>query len=421
MHRDTKRSSFHKIFFTVKPNFVLHTQTPTAPNSLPSRPSVASSIAYKDKNMCISKIRNRRPYPTNGFNSRGAIATPFPAPSSSVNENSASGPLLSTVALKESLLLRKTSSPTTVVDDGKTHKHPRIVAQHDYHDHSCDSRTNYKEDLPARGGVTLPFPLKLHEMLDAVEANGMEDIVSWQPHGRCFLVHKPKDFIEQLPHFFKLSKLASFQRQLNLYGFQRLTKGGDKGGYYHELFLRNKVFLAHSIQRIKVKGTGVRARSNPEQEPDFWAMPWVESSTQGNDVTVSSDSAVSKATSSFQLQQEDLFSTQLPLELEPTAIPQTYSLFPLKQQPELVPDDSDEDLLPGFGDKKFHYLDPFKPQHHQQTSPQLPGKQWSLSCEDELFTSEVEAFFQGFDFPQDIASDINDDDAFGDLLEQIIA
>ena len=30
------------------------------------------------------------------------------------------------------------------------------------------------------------------------------------------------------------------------------------------------------ISRTRVKGTGVRPKSNPDQEPDFWSMPWVD-------------------------------------------------------------------------------------------------------------------------------------------------
>jgi hypothetical protein len=46
--------------------------------------------------------------------------------------------------------------------------------------------------------------------------------------------------------------------------------GRDKGGYYHELFLRSKRFLSHRIQRIKIKGTGSRKPSSPETEPNFY-------------------------------------------------------------------------------------------------------------------------------------------------------
>jgi HSF-type DNA-binding len=177
-------------------------------------------------------------------------------------------------------------------DKRKNHRH--ITVQHHYHDHSTDSAPVLGtqaafEDLPVRGSTAAPFPVKLYEMLERVEKEGFGHVVSWQPHGRCFVVHNTELFRELLPRYFTLSKIASFQRQLNLYGFMRLTRGLDKGGYYHEMFLLGKPFLIRRIQRVKVKGTGVRARSNPDQEPDFWTMPWV-----GQDAA-STSSAVAKS------------------------------------------------------------------------------------------------------------------------------
>jgi hypothetical protein len=49
-----------------------------------------------------------------------------------------------------------------------------------------------------RGGVVVPFPVKLCNMLKGVEQEGLEHIVSWQPHGRCFMVHQPKEFVEDI-------------------------------------------------------------------------------------------------------------------------------------------------------------------------------------------------------------------------------
>jgi hypothetical protein len=42
------------------------------------------------------------------------------------------------------------------------------------------------------------FPVKLHYMLNELEKDGMGDIVSWQPHGRCFLVHKQQRFVQHV-------------------------------------------------------------------------------------------------------------------------------------------------------------------------------------------------------------------------------
>ena len=106
-----------------------------------------------------------------------------------------------------------------------------------------------------------------------------------QPRGRCFLVHKPKDFVKRvIPAFFRMSKLTSFQRQLNLYGFVRLTTGRNRGAYYHELFLRHRLFLCERIERIIVKGNGVKGKPSPASEPDFYSMTEVTTDTNAVEV-----------------------------------------------------------------------------------------------------------------------------------------
>ena len=162
------------------------------------------------------------------------------------------------------------------------------VIEHKYTDHAtevaaalyCNPPLKFlslDSHTPVKCGVTIPFPLKLHEMLDQIETDGLASVISWQSHGRCFVVHDPKRFSENvMPAYFRQTKFASFQRQLNLYGFSRLTSGKDKGGYYHELFLRGKKFLCHRIQRLKIKGTGVRKASSPDTEPQFYDMPPID-------------------------------------------------------------------------------------------------------------------------------------------------
>jgi hypothetical protein len=46
------------------------------------------------------------------------------------------------------------------------------------------------------------FPVKLHDMLDQIDNAGLSHIVSWQPHGRCIVVHKPVEFaLHILPRY----------------------------------------------------------------------------------------------------------------------------------------------------------------------------------------------------------------------------
>ena len=103
------------------------------------------------------------------------------------------------------------------------HSHEKHYVEHNYHDHSHDpmdpvgvgpaaliedpatvtssssvSTMIKKQRRGHRGGVAVPFPDKLHYMLSRMHEEDTEDIVSWQPHGRCFTVHKPKEFVSEI-------------------------------------------------------------------------------------------------------------------------------------------------------------------------------------------------------------------------------
>lgn len=130
----------------------------------------------------------------------------------------------------------------------------------------------------ARGGVATPFPYKLHVMLDAMETEASRgdtdgtSIVRWQPHGRAFKVLQPRRFVEEImPCFFNQTKYASFQRQLNLYGFSRITnEGPDKGAVHHPCFVRGQKDLVKGMIRRKIKGTKFRRIVAPEDQPNFY-------------------------------------------------------------------------------------------------------------------------------------------------------
>jgi len=109
------------------------------------------------------------------------------------------------------------------------------------------------------------FPFKLHSILENAEKFNEEEIISWLPSGKSFKIHKPKEFAESImPQYFNQTKYRSFQRQLYIYGFDRLKdKSSDEyGAYYHELFVRGVSDLCLDMTRKKVKGTGL---SNEER------------------------------------------------------------------------------------------------------------------------------------------------------------
>jgi hypothetical protein len=83
----------------------------------------------------------------------------------------------------------------------------RNYVEHNYEDHFDDpiyvpGENEDEADLPKRrgprGGVVVPFPERLYSMLNKVEEDGYEDVISWQPHGRCFVVHQPKRFVDEV-------------------------------------------------------------------------------------------------------------------------------------------------------------------------------------------------------------------------------
>lgn len=238
---------------------------------------------------------------------------------------------------------------------GKTAKqNDRHFVVHNYHDHANDPDENdaTESDEPhrRRGGVSVAFPVKLHAVLDQVEADGLGHVISWQHHGRCFVVHKPKEFVDHvMPKYFRQTKLTSFQRQLNLYGFSRLTRGNDAGGYYHELFLRGKVYLCNKMSRVKVKGTRFKAASSPESEPDFYKMTPVTVTPQH-----SSDEEYSYGSAEQQTQDQPSYAQAAPLSLDPlpvsfgsmmAAAPEAYSTYAAVAPIQAVPETSYADQI----------------------------------------------------------------------------
>jgi HSF-type DNA-binding len=88
--------------------------------------------------------------------------------------------------------------------------HVKHYVEHDYHDHKYDpvevpipnlaltEDGGFSKRSGHKGGVSTPFPDKLHELLETVDQQGDSDICGWQPHGRCFIIHKPKEFVSKI-------------------------------------------------------------------------------------------------------------------------------------------------------------------------------------------------------------------------------
>jgi len=119
-------------------------------------------------------------------------------------------------------------------------------------------------------GKEPPFPVKLHKILSNPE---YADIISWLPHGRSWRVLKPKTYEEKIiPKYFRHAKYASFMRQVNGWGFKRMTQGPDHNSYYHELFLRGLSHLCIKMRRPTKAKTG---STDSDINPDFYRLSMV--------------------------------------------------------------------------------------------------------------------------------------------------
>ncbi|XP_066530008.1 heat shock factor protein 1-like isoform X2 [Hoplias malabaricus] len=111
------------------------------------------------------------------------------------------------------------------------------------------------------------FLTKLWTLVDDPET---DPLICWSPHGNSFHVFDQGRFSKEvLPKYFKHNNMASFVRQLNMYGFRKVVhieQGGlvkpekDDTEFQHPYFVRGQ---EHLLENIKRKVTAV---SNIKQE-----------------------------------------------------------------------------------------------------------------------------------------------------------
>lgn len=106
------------------------------------------------------------------------------------------------------------------------------------------------------GGSEDSFPIKLHRLLTEATETGDTDVVGWNTEGTAFTIFQPKVFSETwMKRYFNQSRYKSFQRQCNLYNFERQNLGKVKG---HCKYCTNA-----PLQRIfHVVGTHTRSLSH---------------------------------------------------------------------------------------------------------------------------------------------------------------
>mmetsp|Transcript_41673 Transcript_41673/g.63090 ORF Transcript_41673/g.63090 Transcript_41673/m.63090 type:complete len:394 (-) Transcript_41673:185-1366(-) len=135
-----------------------------------------------------------------------------------------------------------------------------------------------QNDSIERDGRDLPFPSKLHQIMSNPE---FRDIITWLPHGRAWKMLNRKAFEEKvIPMYFRHCRYASFMRQVNGWGFNRIARGPDTNAYYHEMFLRGMPELCENIRRPTEKPAMKTYALSVAQTPDFYTLGDVNPTTE---------------------------------------------------------------------------------------------------------------------------------------------
>ncbi|XP_036685936.1 heat shock factor protein 1 isoform X1 [Balaenoptera musculus] len=126
-------------------------------------------------------------------------------------------------------------------------------------------------DLPVGPGAAGPsnVPAFLTKLWTLVSDPDTDALICWSPSGNSFHVLDQGQFAKEvLPKYFKHSNMASFVRQLNMYGFRKVVhieQGGlvkperDDTEFQHPCFLRGQEQLLENIKRKVTSAISVTA------------------------------------------------------------------------------------------------------------------------------------------------------------------
>jgi len=112
----------------------------------------------------------------------------------------------------------------------------------------------YTESIGSNNNVPA-FLSKLWRLVDSISNN---DLISWSPNGKSFIIRNQAKFAKDvLPLYFKHNNMASFIRQLNMYGFRKITHientglkiENDEIEFYHAYFVKGQENMLEYIKR----------------------------------------------------------------------------------------------------------------------------------------------------------------------------
>jgi len=92
-------------------------------------------------------------------------------------------------------------------------------------------------------------------MLDDAPNKGHSEIVSWSQSGLSFKIHDTNAIVPILANYFRQTKYKSLLRQLQGYGFKRVTNGEMKGQVSHPMFVRGNRKACMEMKRKQGKAS----------------------------------------------------------------------------------------------------------------------------------------------------------------------
>ena len=107
-------------------------------------------------------------------------------------------------------------------------------------------------------------PNFIEKLWQLVNDKDSASFISWTPHGSIIVMHLDQFSSQVLPKYFKHSNYASFVRQLNLYGFRKISHEKDSCEYAHPLFRRGNEHMFKEIRRKVVSPSCPEAITKPE-------------------------------------------------------------------------------------------------------------------------------------------------------------
>lgn len=98
------------------------------------------------------------------------------------------------------------------------------------------------------------FILKLWKMINDPQC---DDLISWSEDGQSFIILDPPRFSQELSKYFKHNNISSFIRQLNMYGFKKVSTIENSGlhpltddlHFYHPDFTKDHPDQLEAIKR----------------------------------------------------------------------------------------------------------------------------------------------------------------------------